>query len=131
MIDHQGASPDAALRARRVFDERLAQRRERERACALDFIYHGNLDGRHDKRCVHAEPCSRNYQPRPYPEAEPVDLKEYEGTGIGLLYGAGPDYLDSDARRMLLTLAGWNLTGPPERLLHQEYAATPSYKEMP
>ncbi len=107
---------DAQTRARRQRDTELAERRQREAADALDFLYHGDLDDRHSKRCIHAVPCSRDYNPRPYPEAE-ADPKMYEGTGIGLLYGlSGP-------RRLLLELAGWNLNGPVERLIGQELHA--------
>ncbi len=87
-------------------------RRERERACALDFLVNGNLDGRHDEICIHAEPCSRDYNIRPYPEAE-VDPRLYEGTGIGLLYGLG------GPSTLWPTLAGWNIVGTRERRVSQ------------
>lgn len=128
--EEHDCTPEAWARHRRLEEERHAKRREREVACALDFIYEGNLTrdgelprdarnrlapakGRHGQRCVHDTPCGRDYQPMPYPEAEPSG-DFYEGTGIGLLYGlAGPAELAAD-------LAGWNLTGPTERLLGQE-----------
>jgi hypothetical protein len=91
----------AEARARRMTDR--AQWRNIEANDAMDFLFMGDDEGRHRERCVHAEPCSRNYDPLPYPEAEPHDTRLYDGTGIGALYGA------QDSERHLWQLAGWNL----------------------
>lgn len=113
MIGGTDATPEARARFRRQHDERLAERREREKADALDYLFHGDPEGRHTKRCIHAVPCSREYNPMPYPEAA-VDPRMYEGTGVGLLYGLdGPRFL-------LLETAGWSLGGKTERSVAQD-----------
>ena len=77
-------------------------RRNEERDCALDFLRRGDTVGVHAKRCVFgaSDPCSREYDPRPVPEATPDDRRMYEGTGIGALYGWSAGYAHE----------GWNLT---------------------
>lgn len=84
-----------------------AERRNLEAACALDFLVYADEDeerGPHAGRCLHgADPCSRSYDPLPYREAEPADLRLYEGTGIGVLYGVP----GCEAHHW--QLAGWNL----------------------
>lgn len=90
--------------------------RDREAACRLAFLVYGDAypgeDGEpvpHATVCVCAPACSRNYDPLPYPEAEPKDKRLYEGTAIGALYGiAGGEHL-------LGALAGWNLIPRSER----------------
>jgi hypothetical protein len=93
-------------RAKRAAD--VAARRNAEAACALDFLVYGDDEERgcHSARCVHGplDPCSRSYDPLPYPEAEPADQALYEGTGIGALYGV-PGCEGHEWQ-----LAGWNLT---------------------
>jgi hypothetical protein len=79
------------------------RRREKEANDALDFLFLGNEDGRHDARCVHAVPCSRDYDPVPYPEATPTDVRMYEDTGIGALYGL------PGGEAHAWQLAGWNV----------------------
>lgn len=98
-MDTDSIAPFEA-RARRAVE--LAQRRNAEANDALDFLFLGDEDGRHSAKCIHPEPCSRDYDPLPYPEAEP-DSRLYEGTGIGALYGA------PNCEAHLWQLAGWNL----------------------
>lgn len=45
----------------------------------------------------------RLYDPLPYPEAEPYPLIDYDGTGIGALYGLGMTAAQA------ASLAGWNI----------------------
>lgn len=91
-------------------------RRAAEQACALDFLVYGDgepgtfLGHRvqgvtHAERCVHgpSRACSRTYDPMPYDEAEPVDARLYEGTGIGALYGL------PGSEDVVLELEGWEL----------------------
>lgn len=87
-----------------------------EQTCRLNFLVYGDAfpgdDGQpmaHAAICVCSPACSRDYDPLPYPEAEPVDAKLYAGTAIGALYGLGmtPHHAAS--------LAGWNLTPRSER----------------
>jgi hypothetical protein len=84
-----------------------AKRRNDEANDALDFLFLGDADGRHAAKCVHAlaggEPCSRSYDPLPYPEAEPADARLYEGTGIAALYGL------PGGEAHAWQLAGWTL----------------------
>lgn len=119
---------------RAQLDHEHASRRNSEAACALDFLVYGEGDDApttspwgsvvpvtHADRCVfgRAHACSRTYDPMPYDEAEPVDLRMYEGTSIGALYGLGPDesvrtWLDDDGNavtvvRPLINLEGWEL----------------------
>lgn len=82
----------------------VAKRRNAEANDALDFVFLGNEDGRHDAKCLHAVPCSRDYDPSPYPEAVPADPRMYEGTGIAALYGL------PGGEAHAWQLAGWNLT---------------------
>lgn len=93
----------------------VRHRRDRESACALDFRVYG--DGAptddffghpvtpvsHAERCVCSPPCSFDYDPRPYAEAEPADHSLYEGTGIAALYGL------PGAEHHLSQLQGWNV----------------------
>jgi hypothetical protein len=74
----------------------VTRRREAERLCALDFLTWGDTQGIHAKRCVFGESdsCSRTYDPGP----EPDDVKLYEGTSLGALWG-------------LNTLEAWQLAG--------------------
>lgn len=98
-------APDEA-RARHAGEVR--KRRNLEAACALDFLVYGDDEkrGPHAERCVHAsaglDPCSRYYDPLPYPEAAP-EPGLYEGTGIGALYGV------PGGEHLLGQMAGWNL----------------------
>jgi hypothetical protein len=81
---------------------RLVGLRAAERACAIDFLRHGDERGIHAKRCVfgEADACSRDYDPYPTAEATP-DPRMYEGTAIGALYGFGTT--------AAWQLAGWNV----------------------
>jgi hypothetical protein len=81
------------------------RRRQDEALCARDFLTWGDTRGSHAKFCVFGadDPCSRTYDPWPYPEAEP-DPSLYEGTGIGALYGLPGSEVHA------WQLAGWNLT---------------------
>jgi hypothetical protein len=88
-------------RAKRA--ERAAKIRADEFLCAWDFLVWGDTRGKHADFCVFPDPCSRNYNPWPYIEAEP-DPRLYEGTGIGALYGLKGSEL------YVWQLAGWNLT---------------------
>lgn len=53
----------------------------------------------HLVHCIHAEPCSRNYDPG----EEPFHPTLYEGTGIAALYDL------PGGERHAWQLAGWNL----------------------
>lgn len=87
-----------------------------EKALGLTFT-----SVRHAERCVFGagDACSRRYDPAPYAEAEPVDLKMYAGTAIGALYGIGPatvirTWLDDEGNTVsveheLVQLEGWTL----------------------
>jgi hypothetical protein len=107
-----------ASQARAQLDHAHASRRNAEAACALDFLVYGEGDSTptespwgsvvpvtHADRCVYGEAhaCSRTYDPMPYDEAEPVDLRMYEGTSIGALYGLNGDTPER------LELEGWTL----------------------
>jgi len=85
-------------------------RRNREANDALDFLFLGDEDGRHARKCVHAlaggVACSRTYDPLPYPEAMPTDTAMYEGTGIAALYGLPGGEVHA------WQLAGWNVGRP-------------------
>jgi len=124
------AEPDVRARARHVFDSQLAERRDRENACAIDFVVYGNPEGRHEDYATKlgVKPFTRDYQPLPYPEALPFPEADYEGTGIGLLYDL-TDPNDPRVRPQLLEMAGWSLIGPREHLLGREYHALPNYQE--
>lgn len=69
---------------------------------AVHFLTEGH-DAHAEKGCMHAIPCSRDYDPLPYPEALPTPEKEYAGTGIGFLYGL------NEAPAYAAELAGWNV----------------------
>jgi hypothetical protein len=94
--------------AREARAAELRARRGREHACALDFLVYGDAEDRepHATRCIHPDPCSRNYDPMPYPEAMPMG-RLYEGTGIGALYELGME--TESGRSFAPDLAGWNL----------------------
>lgn len=121
------------LRAKHAAE--IARRRSDEQACALDFLVYGD-EGDHADNCVHAlaggEPCSRDYDLWPVPEAEPTPSSMYVGTGIGALYGLGyescsGEYVTADgkarhavasvdgdvpyapSRSLVVDLAGWNV----------------------
>jgi hypothetical protein len=87
-----------ADQARTKRAEAVARRRLAERICRSDFLWRGDAH-----QCTQEEPCSRDYDPMPYPEALPKDLRMYEGTGIGAIYGL--DY----STDMAWQLAGWNI----------------------
>lgn len=93
-------APDAARL--RLAAER-AKRRNDEANDAMDFLFLGDVDGRHAARCIHAVPCSRDYDPNPVPEAAPLDTRMYEGTGIAALYGL------PGGEAHVWQLAGWNV----------------------
>lgn len=91
-------TPDEARVARGVRLERL---RAEQRACAFDFLVHGDERGSHAKRCVYrgtSTPVhSREYDPGPPPD----DIRLYEGTHLGALWGLNT----MDAWQT----AGWNI----------------------
>lgn len=106
--------------ARQQADHDIRARREREAACRLDFRVYG--DGEqgfvlghavqpvaHAERCVCSPPCSFTYDPMPYAEAEPADLRLYEGTDIAALYQA------PTSPRVTAALRGWTLTPRSDR----------------
>ena len=84
----------------------LAKRRREELADAFHFL---TVDAeKHADRCVYKRrggvPCTRSYDPLPYREALPDDLRMYEGTGVGAIYGL------PGSEVLAWQLAGWNLT---------------------
>jgi hypothetical protein len=83
-----------AARQRRAND--VAKRRAAEVACAADFLRSGDTIGFHAKRCVFGvgDACCRQYDPGPVPD----DVRLYEGTSLGALWG-------------LNTLQAWQLAG--------------------
>lgn len=97
--------------------QRLAKRRLAQFKDARDFLWNGDKAGRHVERCVYAlacehdsgcrregcQPCSRDYDPMPYPEAAPEPAREYAGTGVGALYGL------PGTEQHLWQLAGWSV----------------------
>ena len=97
--------------ARRKRDNELAARRQAEARDALHYLLDG--DEAHAEKCVHAlagrEPCSRDYDPKPYREATPDDSRMYAGTGIGLLYGL------PGSEQHAWQLAGWNVVPGSDR----------------
>lgn len=95
----------AAVQARLQLDAEHARRRNGEANCALDFLVFGDDEerGPHAGRCICLPPCSRDYDPMPYVEAEP-EPGLHEGTSIGALYGLSPM-----TAAMAADLAGWNL----------------------
>lgn len=98
-----GLSADRA-RTRRFLE--VEAQRSHEQADALDFLVYGDDDGRHTERCLFQdEPCSRTYDPLPFPDAAPTPAAWYVGTGIGALYGLGGE-------QHLWQLAGWNVAIP-------------------
>lgn len=106
----------AEAMARRAVE--LAIVRNRQAADALDFLVYGDEGGRHANKCVHAlagrEPCSREYDPLPYPEAAPAEPRMYEDTGIAALY----DLPGGEAHAW--QLAGWNLVRKPRAKSREE-----------
>lgn len=93
------APPRRPDKARADDAEARAKARDAERLCRFDFLTRPD----HEERCVCAPPCSRDYDPAPYPEAPPHPLQDYEGTGVGALYG-GPM-----SSAQAASLAGWNI----------------------
>lgn len=81
--------------------KRTRLRRAKEEVDVLDFLFFGA--DRHTERCIFDKPCSRDYDPMPYYEAAPTPERDYEGTGIGALYGL------PGTERFLWQLAGWNV----------------------
>lgn len=80
-------------------DRERAMERDAEVACALAFLTVADHED-----CIRTPPCCRDYDPMPYPEAEPFPSDMYVGTGIAALYG-GPM-----TARLAVELAGWNIT---------------------
>jgi hypothetical protein len=78
----------------------VSKRRAAEERDAMHFLLSGH--DAHLERCIFPDTCSRDYDPRPVPEATPADERMYVGTGIGALYGLGGE-------QHLYTLAGWNV----------------------
>jgi hypothetical protein len=96
---HDAQARRAALAARFKRNEEVAKRARQDAACAWRFLHDGEP---HD--CIHPEaPCSREYDPLPTREAFPEDVRMYEDTAIGYLYG----FIDTD--RHAWQTAGWNI----------------------
>lgn len=102
--------------ARRARADEVAERRNREAACALDFRVYGDGEPSrafghdvrpiaHAERCVCDEPCSRTYDPRSLDSMEPDPADWYVGTGIGALYGIG-------GVEPLTSIDGWTIGRP-------------------
>jgi hypothetical protein len=93
----------AAQIARSQRADAVARRRRDESLCAWDFLTWGDTRGAHANICIRPAGlvCSRAYNPGPPPE----DIKLYEGSALGALWGlpGSPPVLDS-------SWPGWNLT---------------------
>ena len=90
----------ARAAARRKRDEDVAKRRRQQSLCAWRYSTEGEP---HDKCVHHGDPCSHTYNPYPARESFPEDVKMYEGTEIGYLYGlTGSDH-------HAWKCAGWNI----------------------
>jgi hypothetical protein len=81
---------------------------EEQRACAFDFLVNGDERGLHVKRCVwpkYGQPaCSREYDPGPAPD----DVKLYEGSQLGVLWGITPNP-ENVVALMQATRRGWTI----------------------
>lgn len=102
---YQELNPKALEEGIRMRDEEVMKRRLEE---SLDaWAYQVDGDDLHAAHCVHLKHggrvCSRTYDPLPYKEALPSDLRMYAGTGIGALYGL------SESEGHAWQLAGWNV----------------------
>ena len=96
---HDAQARRAALAARFKRNEEVAKRARQDAACAWRFLHEGEP---HD--CIHPQdPCSREYNPLPAREAFPEDVRMYEDTAIGYLYGL------IDTERYAWQTAGWNI----------------------
>ena len=81
--------------------ESAAKARHEQRLCAWRFLT--GDETLHPEECIFGESCSRLYDPLPVREALPPDLRMYEGTGIGALYGL------RDSEGFAWELAGWTV----------------------
>lgn len=102
---YQELNPRAPQESIDIMAEEQAKRRLEE---ALDgWAYLVDGDEMHEPHCVHVKrggkTCSREYNPLPYKEALPDDLRMYAGTGIGVLYGL------TESEGFAWQLAGWNV----------------------
>lgn len=102
---YQELNPTAADEARKAREEEHAKRRLEESLDAWAYLVDG--DDLHTPHCLFArtggKTCSRTYDPLPYKEALPDDLRMYAGTGIGALYGL------TESEGFSWQLAGWNI----------------------
>lgn len=108
------------MRAPARLREQNARHARRQREVEILDRFQFALYGE-DHECRLDDPCSRDYDPLPYPEATPHPTDRYVGTGVGALYGLSGD-------RFADELAGWRLTPrgvpgtpseeTPVRLLH-------------
>lgn len=103
-------NPVGPAKLRLLIKEDQEAQRHKQQSAAYHFLVTGAI--------VHPHPCLATeqgpgrtgdsgykvYNPRPYPEAAPLDPEMYEGTGIGALYNI------QGSRHHLWQLAGWTLT---------------------
>lgn len=93
----------------------VAKDRAAQRVAAFEFLTTGESEG----PSPDGEPWDRTYDPLPYPEALPSELRAYDGTGVGALYGqtteASSVFFDDEGRglvvhrSLVVDLAGWNV----------------------
>lgn len=81
--------------------EEQARKRERQQYAAATFL----VEGKAGDEPPHGKEWSREYNPRPYPEAVP-SADVYAGTGIGFLYGF---WDEKNGSPVAWQMAGWQL----------------------
>lgn len=95
---------------RAMLDAEKELRREQQRRSAYEFLVTGDPEGT-GVEPPYGKEWDREYNPMPYPEAEPF-REDYEGSGIAALYGFFYSYEvedtgDDSIRWAFLEMAGW------------------------
>lgn len=83
------------------------EQRLRQQEAAYLFLTTG-VDFECDEDPPYGKVWDRNYNPMPYPEADPVD-EMYNGTGIGFLYAMDSGTSGFRPHTFAVDMAGWNL----------------------
>ena len=104
---NRALTPRGPAKCRLMIEQEQVEKSER---CALN-AWHFLTTGESILPSPYGGDWNREYNPYPYPDAKPVDVEMYMGTGVGLLYrldGSWEHYWQ---------LAGWNLvrTGSEQR----------------